>query len=316
MNNMREAFKKIYKKKKWINIVISLIGMGIPLLYHLCGESCSYLRGSIFSIDLKYLGVIYMGLLILFNLLRRNSIFLFLLSFGLGAEVYLIAFQIKNFISCYYCFAFGAVILSLFLLNLDMSKKILMGASLTLGFIIFLIFFHGITTPLYAEAPPKADLLPSFGKGKIKVRLYTDYFCNPCRSLEPKLEPLIADLVKRNIINITFVDTPVHSQTNLYIRYFLYILKEKGEFKNILKARAALFEAANNKINEKEKLEEFLKKRGIGFEPFDIMPTLNLLSAYLKDDKINATPTCVISNREKKSFIGVEDIINALKSLR
>lgn len=313
--SIRELLKKSNAKKYWINVIISFIGMGIPILYGLCGESCAYLRGSIFSIDLKYMGIFYMGLLVLFNLLRRSSIVLFLLSFGLGSEVYLIVFQISHFTSCYYCLSFGAVILILFLLNFDMSKKILMTASLILGFILFSIFFQGMVTPLYAEDPPKVDLLPSFGTGKTKLRLYTDYFCGPCSSLEPKLEKVIPDLVKKGVITITFIDTPIHKHSNLYAMYFLYILNEKKEFNYAFRARALLFEAAKNKITEKDMLEEFLKKRGIGFKPFDVSPIFSLFNNYFQEDKINATPTCVISNGEKKSFTGIEHITKALERL-
>lgn len=129
--------------------------------------------------------------------------------------------------------------------------------SAVLCFILFAVLFEGSTTALYAED----ILLSSFGVGQIKVRLYTDYFCNPCRALEPKLEPLIATLVKKSIINIMFIDTPLHPETPLYTKYFLYILNEKHEFDYALRARVALFEAAKNHVKEKEKLEAFLKKR-------------------------------------------------------
>jgi thiol:disulfide interchange protein DsbA len=308
---MNNSLQKTNAKKHWINVIISFIGMGIPILYGLCGESCSYLKGSIFSIDLQYAGILYMGLLILFNLLRRSSIVLFFLSFGLGAEMYLIVFQIKHFIACYYCLAFGAVIVILFLLNFDRSKKILMTASLILGFILFSIFFQGMVTPLYAEE----ILLPSFGTGKTQVRLYTDYFCGPCSALEPRLEKVITDLVKKGVITITFIDTPIHKHSSLYAMYFLYVLNEKKEFTHALRAREILFEAAKNKITEKKKLEEILKKRGIRFKPFDVKPSFNIYNNYFQEDKIDATPTCVISNGEKKSFTGVEDIIKALERL-
>jgi thiol:disulfide interchange protein DsbA len=310
--SIRELLKKSNAKKYWINIIISFIGMGIPILYGLCGESCAYLRGSIFSIDLKYMGIFYMGLLVLFNLLRRSTMVLLLLSFGLGSEVYLIIFQISHFTSCYYCLSFGAVILILFLLNFDMSKKILMTASLILGFILFSIFFQGMVTPLYAEE----ILIPSFGTGKTQVRLYTDYFCGPCSSLEPQLEKVIPDLVKKGVITITFIDTPIHKQSGLYAMYFLYILNEKKEFNYAFHARALLFDAAKNKITEKNMLEEFLKKKGIGFKPFDIKPTFSFFNTYFREDKINATPTCVISNGEKKSFTGIEDITKALERIK
>ena len=38
--------------------------------------------------------------------------------------------------------------------------------------------------PLYAQGV----FLPSYGQGKINVRVYTDYFCVPCRAGEPKIE--------------------------------------------------------------------------------------------------------------------------------
>jgi len=300
-------------KKRWINLIISLIGIGVVVLYNLCEESCAYLQGSIFGIEMKYFGLFYMGMLIAFNLLRRDLVLLSLLSFGVGAEIYLIGFQIVSGVSCYYCLGFGAVVVLLFLLNFTMSKKAVIGVSIIAGFILFAVLFKGMVTPAYADE----IILPSFGNGKIEVRLYTDYFCGPCRSLEPKLEPVIKDLVKRNIINITFVDTPIHSHTKLYARYFLYSLKEKKEINHVLRVRTALFEAAKNKINENEKLEEFLKNRGIRFKLFDVVPTLNIYSSFIKEDKVVATPMCVIVNGNKKeTFKGYADILKAFESLR
>ena len=68
-----------------------------------------------------------MGMLILLNLLRKELILLLLLSFGVGAEIYLIGFQITNEVYCYYCLAFEAIIALLFLLNLKMSQGSIAG---------------------------------------------------------------------------------------------------------------------------------------------------------------------------------------------
>ena len=86
----------------------------------------------------------------------------------------------------------------------------------------------------------------SFGKGKTQVRLYADYFCGPCRNLEPKIEYLISDLVKRNIITIIFIDAPFHKYSSLYAKYFLYIINDKKEISHALKARSMLFEASKS----------------------------------------------------------------------
>ncbi|HEX7627777.1 MAG TPA: hypothetical protein VF354_02510, partial [Candidatus Methanoperedens sp.] len=47
---------------------------------------------------------------------------------------------------------------------------------------------------------------PSYGTGPVEVRLYTDYFCPPCRAMEPDVEPLLRDLLKKNAIHLTLVD--------------------------------------------------------------------------------------------------------------
>ena len=182
---------------------------------------------------------------------------------------------------------------------------------LLINLTILLVFVT--TTFLYAN-----DIsFLSFGTGKTKVRLYTDYFCGPCRDLEPKIEGMIIELVKRNVIDLTFIDAPFHRDSAFYARYFLFVLNEKKEFKYILAARVALFEAAREKIAEKEKLEEFLRKKGIRFKPFDARPVFNVLSGYLREDKINSTPTCVIYSGDKKeTFTGATDITKALENLK
>jgi hypothetical protein len=160
--------------------------------------------------------------------------------------------------------------------------------------------------------------LLTFGSGKVKVRLYSDYFCAACGKLEPMLDEVVGDLVKKNKITLTFVDTPVHKHSPLYARYFLFILNEKKDLKHALTARAALFEAAQQaKITEAEKLEEFLKKKGIKFAPFDVVPVFKGLEGFFREDKITATPTCVIITGAKKElFQGTNPIVTELGKLK
>ena len=316
---LEATLKKTVTSKHWVNVVLSLVGIGIPLLSGLCEGSCSFLTGSIFSVDLKYFGILYMGLLLLFSLLRKSFLNLFLLSVGMGAEIQLVAFQIKNSTYCPSCIAFGTVIVILFLLNFDRSKKIFITTFLILGFILFSLFFQGTVTPLYAENPPKKDLLSSFGTSKTQIRIYSDYFCVYCRSLEPELEKVIPDLVKKGIVSITFIDTPIHKYSSLYATYFLYILNEKKEFNYVLRARAILFEAAKNNITQKEKLEGFLKEKGIRFKPFDVKPTFDVFNGYLKEDlttKVSIPTILIYKGAKKDRFTGAADITKALESLK
>jgi thiol:disulfide interchange protein DsbA len=160
-------------------------------------------------------------------------------------------------------------------------------------------------------------LLPSYGQGKISVRVYTDYFCVPCRDGEPKIEALLTNLVKANKIKLTFIDTPAHQETPLYARYFLYILNDKKDFEHALFARNALFDAASIKIITRDKLEEFLAQKGVRYKSFDAKQTFDAMSKYIRDDGVKSTPTVVIDNgSQKQQFIGVDKIVNALELLK
>lgn len=178
--------------------------------------------------------------------------------------------------------------------------------------ILFLLIFIISTT-----ASAQDMSLFSFGKGKTQVRLYADYFCGPCRDLEPKIEYLISDLVKRGIITMTFIDAPFHKYSFLYAKYFLYILSDKKEIGHALKSRTALFEASKIPLDEEKKLEAFLQKKGVKFKIFDTKPVFAILQNYIRDDQLNATPTCIIINGNKKeAFYNADDIVKALEKLK
>jgi thiol:disulfide interchange protein DsbA len=135
--------------------------------------------------------------------------------------------------------------------------------------------------------------------------------------MEPKIEPLLKDLVQRNVITLTFVDTPVHTLTPLYARYFLYIFNQDSMFDQILRSRAFLFGAARDKIGDKERLEDYLRAHEVKFKECDPRPTFAAFIALINEDEVKSTPTCVILRDGKKTaFNGEMEITNALKLLK
>ena len=178
----------------------------------------------------------------------------------------------------------------------------------------------------------KNDLISSFGMGKTEVRVYTDYFCVPCRGAEPRIEAVLKSLFKKSLINVTFIDAPFHKFSSLYAKYFLFILNENRSFERALSARAILFEAAKesmagNKestpdsqrkeaVSEATRLEDYLKQRGMKFSAFEVKPVFTVFERYLREDRVDATPTCVIERGGKKEmFKGGDDIAKALEGL-
>ncbi len=167
------------------------------------------------------------------------------------------------------------------------------------------------------EASAQEMFLLTFGNGKTQVRLYADYFCGPCSGLEPKIEHLVSDLVRRHIIAMTFIDAPFHRYSAFYAKYFFYILNERKDINHALKARDALFEAAKSSLYEQNNLEAFLQERGFKFKAFDVKATTDILQNYLREDQIVSTPTCVIIKGKKKEItVGSDDIVKALEQLK
>lgn len=144
--------KALRQKRYLINIVLSAIAVGVMVLYlsNICANSCSYLKGSIFGIDLQYIGIAYMAVLICLNLLRKDLFIIVLLSAGTGVEAFLVGFQVIHATYCPFCLVFGAIVLMQFVLNFDWKRKWFIVSSMIIGFTLFAIIFRGTAFPTYA----------------------------------------------------------------------------------------------------------------------------------------------------------------------
>ena len=189
-------------------------------------------------------------------------------------------------------------------------KKVLIR---TFCMIIMLLILSA--TGLYAQE--QEIPFPQYGTGPIHVFIYTDYFCPPCRAMEPVVEPILHDLLKRNAITLIWVDTPFNHHSILYAKYFLYALKTKNDLEHAFRVRNVLIAVTSDKNMTTEKsIEKLFKSKGIPYTVFEAKPVLERYNALIKEDKINATPTCVVVKVGKKEkIVGGPDIIAALKRL-
>jgi uncharacterized membrane protein len=103
------------------------------------------------GVDLEYLGMAYVAGLIFFNVLKKDNVILMLLSAGIGVEFFLVGYQVVNNTYCLYCLIFAAIIMVQFLLNIDVSKKLLIAICMISGFLAFLVLFEGSAFPVYSH---------------------------------------------------------------------------------------------------------------------------------------------------------------------
>ncbi len=167
------------------------------------------------------------------------------------------------------------------------------------------------------HAMEREEPFPQYGTGPVQVRIYTDYFCPPCGAMKLSVKPLLQELLQRNAITLTLVDAPFSSNSRLYGTYFLYALKKQNDQDHAFRVKDALYNAASDRRATTEAdIEALFTLQEIPFEPFDPVPVFDRYNDLIREDRLRATPTCVIiNNDEKEVFIGTKDILEALNRL-
>jgi thiol:disulfide interchange protein DsbA len=334
--------ESVKKYRHIVTILLALIGIGIMVYYDYCDTTCSYLKGDIFGIDLKWIGSAYMAAIIVFAAFKQMPFVRALLAAGLGVEVHLYAFQIQNNVYCPFCLAFSVMLITSFIINYEvpsawrenrrrmwlyflgevsfpmfkLNKLPLLLFSI-LGYLTVLLTFSGSVTPAYAL--DKTSAIPSLGKGKYEIIMFADYFCPPCRRIDTKAEPLMKELLKTGKVKVTFVDVPFHPHTPVYAKYYLYAVNANAKAENILRIRKSLFEAAQvPRIQTEEGLVAYLKEQKISWKVLEEKSILTLMNASIKENEIKSTPTCVIkySSKDVKKYVGDIEIWDGLTKLK
>ena len=332
----------IKKYRNAITIILALIGIGLMAYYDYCDTACSYLKGDVWGLDLKWVGIAYMTAIIVFAAFRQTPFVRALLAAGLGVEVHLYAFQVQNDVYCPFCLAFSVMLILSFIINYEvpsawrknrrrmwlyflgevsfpmfkLNKLPLLIFSL-LGYLTILFTFSGSVTPAYGF--DSTGSIPSLGKGPYEVVIFADYFCPPCKRIDIKAEPLLKELLSTNKVKIMFIDVPFHSATPIYAKYYLYAANASPDVNSILHVRKILFEAAQTKSIQKENaLVDFLKEQNILWKKLDEKSIFPMLSNIIKENNIDQTPICMIkySAKDVKKYIGDEEIWNGLTELK
>jgi hypothetical protein len=171
-------WEKIRHHRGHMTIALALIGIGLMYFYSVCDTSCTYLKGDIFGIDLKYVGIGYMLAIIAFTLFKQIALVRSLLASGIGVEVYLVAFQFREDVFCPFCIAFGVTVALAFILHYEKPqtrggwrRRIICGLGeaelpliggkevplllfVILGYLFVVLTFSGSATPAYGAKSP------------------------------------------------------------------------------------------------------------------------------------------------------------------
>jgi thiol-disulfide isomerase/thioredoxin len=181
----------------------------------------------------------------------------------------------------------------------------------------FLFVFIISVTPV---AGAGNETIPSYGRGPHEVFIFSDYFCPPCRALEPKLEQVLDALYKQGDVKIRFVDTPMHKETPLFAKFYLYAAKAAPDYRAAMRARKVLFALAGkeNVIWTDERIGEAFRREKVAFTPFDFRTAEPELNRLIREHRVDSTPTCVIkrSGSDTRKYVGEMEILKGLAAIR
>jgi hypothetical protein len=332
--------KLIGKYRNPITLVLAVSGIALMVFYTVCDTSCSYLKGNIWGIDLKWIGIAFMAAVIICSLIRQTPLVSALLAGGLGVEAFLIAFQFKEDVFCPFCLAFGGIVAVAFAINYGVSPRVRTGfvnailyslgefpvppsgrirlpllAFALLGYLFVTMTFSGSVTPAYGQ---DAGTFPAYGNGRYEVYVFTDYFCPPCHGVESDLEAGLKAVMATGGVRIAFVDMPIYKHTPMYAKYFLYAVHAGGGFQGALQTRRVLFSLADRLVSQESELERSLKSQGIAMRPYNPRPIFDQFNQIIKKFKVTGTPTIVIkySEEEVLEYSRGKDIRDGLALLR
>ncbi len=157
----------------------------------------------------------------------------------------------------------------------------------------------------------------TIGSGPVEVVLFSDYFCPPCRNLEPYLEQTLPELVSSGA-KVTFVDAALKRKSSLYARYFLYAARAASSPESVIHARRVLFDlAGKDSIESGKDMRRALEENNVEIEFFDTQPMIDKWKEIMEKHQLRSTPTCVIIKPDHKpeQHRGGKAIPDALDSL-
>jgi thiol-disulfide isomerase/thioredoxin len=322
-----------------LTILLAAAGIALMVYYDLCDTDCSYLKGDLFGIDLKYVGIGFMAALVVLVLARQTWFIRILLAGALGGEIHLLLFQVREDVFCPFCLAFAAILLAAFIVHYEfpgnrggalrtilyLPGEVVMpfwkNVRLPLlvfalaGYLMMIAAFSGSATPAYGA---ENAWIPSYGKGKVEIIVFTDYFCHPCQAVEKDLEPALEEFLAKGRATVTFVDMPIYRQTPLYAKYFLYGALNKG-YREALHVRRELFDLAKGSAPGSDAdLSAALRARHVSLTPHDEKPTFQAWNGIIRNYKVNSTPTMVVryAPADVRTYRGGMEIRQGLEQLR
>lgn len=308
-----------------------LAGMLLSIMYvfDICTEACSEAAAyKLFGMDFSLFGVLFFlvaaGLLLIRKQFPVAHLLLVVLYFSsAGAEMHFIWLQ-KYEIGkwCPICLSIAtAVYIGCFTLFYETMRSGSMKTKLRNVVMVIFSLTIGLASSGYGvskEIPAGPDLFLGKSKSAVTVYVVSDWFCPACKTLEPKIEEIYNAVSKQ--VRVSFVDFPIHRETNNFTPYNLqFLMFEKAKY---IQLRAVLANLAKQTPKPSDaQVQAAVAPLGVKLRQMDssdIVYGLQHNMTVYRGFGVKATPSVVIANdktKKQKILVGGEEItVQAVKS--
>lgn len=306
-------------------------GMLLSIMYVLdiCTEACSEAGAyKLFGMDFSLFGVLFFlvaaGLLLIRHRFPAAHLALILLYFAsAGAELHFIWLQ-KYEIGkwCPICLSIAtAVYIGCFTLFYETIRSGSMKTKLRNVMMILFSLTIGLASSVYGvskELPAVPDLFMGKSKSTVTVYFVSDWFCPACKALEPRIDEIYAAVSGQ--ARVSFVDFPVHLETNNFTPYNLqFLMFEKSKYMKLRVILATL--ATSTKKPTDQQVQAAVAPLGVKLRQMDnshILYGVQHNMMVYRGFGVNATPSVVVADEKTKKhkiLVGGKEItVQAVKS--
>ncbi len=311
----------------WLSALAGLI-LTIMELLKICTDACSETAAfTIFGINFGWFGLVFFSTVLISLAARKRlplaGLLLPLLFFGAaGAEMRFIWLQ-KYVIGkwCPICLAIAAAVYlgSSALLYETIRREPMRTGFKKIAVMIVALVIGTIAATFGVVKESQAGLDLFLGKAKSPVTVYfiSDWFCPVCQQIEPRIEQIHASIV--NDARVSFIDYPIHAETNNFTPYNLQFLAfEKENYPKLRSALATL--AKKTKTPTQEQVQAAVSPYGVKLRQVNYADILYGMQTNLTTYRgfgVTATPTVVVENsKTKKHKLLVGDKQITLQAIR
>lgn len=299
--------------------------------YNCAGDCIKVHKYQYFGMPVWILGIVnfsLIGILSVMSIYKNNIWYNRLLQIqiisALGGEMGFVFVQ-KYVIGawCTYCLFVGFIVFAMFLLLVvywsffiieikkEVSSMDIFGRFIIVSVVTSLLTLSGFfitVSGIRAQTSKNEAVNPYLGNEKkhIEVIFVTDWYCPSCIEVDPLIEKISPEIMKK--AKITFMELTIHDESINFVPANLsFLVNNKERYFELRKELHKLAEI--NKMPTEDDFRKIASNLKVNYKPLPLITVnrgLAFANAIVKNSGVTKTPSVVVINRKNNKMLSLE----------